>query len=122
MNWLFVRLPGKEGERPAEGLSTEPVQGAPADDDPPAAWAEAVCSAADKGLAAEWLARVEGDGLLAEVAVRSRFAEVRLGAARRITDLATLKRVAEASKEKDKHVYRYCADMMRAARQETERA
>ncbi len=122
MNWLFVRLPGKEGERPAEGLPTEAVQAAPADDDPPGVWAEAVSSAADKGLAAEWLARVEGDGPLAEVAVRSRFAEVRLAAARRITDLATLKRVAEASKEKDKHVYRYCADMLRAARQETERA
>ena len=119
-NWLFVRLPGKGGERSADAVPPEPSQSVPAESDPPADWAEAVCNAADKALATEWAQRVEGDELLAEIATRSRFAEIRLAAVRRIADKAVLKRVAEASN--DKHVHRHCAEALRASRQEGERA
>src|SRR5476649_2294485 len=119
-NWLHVRLPGKGAERPLETVPMESSQAAPAETDPPGAWAEAVCNATDKALATEWAARVMGDDLLAEVATRSRFAEIRLAAARRIADRAVLKRVAEASK--DKHVHRHCTDVLKASRQEGERA
>src|SRR4051812_12260018 len=113
MNWLFVRLPGKEGEHSIDALAAESSQPAPNEGDPPAVWAEAACNASDKGLASDWAGRVEGDALLAEIATRSRFAEIRLVAARRIADVAVLRRVAEASKDKDKHVYRHCADRIR---------
>ncbi len=120
-NWLFVKLPGK-GERPVDAGPAAPAEAMPAENDPPAAWAEAVCNATDKALATEWAARVEGDEWLGEVATRSRFAEIRLAAARRIAGKAVLKKVAEASKEKDKHVYRFCADKLKSSRQEVERA
>ena len=119
-NWLFTRIPGKEGERLPGVTSEGTAQEAPAQDDPPAAWAEAVCNATDKALATSWAQRVEGDELLAEVAARSRFAEVRLAAARRIVDKAVLRKLAEASK--DKHVHRYCTDELKASRQENHRA
>ena len=121
-DWLFVRLPKRDGGRAVERPVAEPVQAAPASDDPPSAWAEAVCAASDKALATEWMRRVDGEDLLAEVATRSRFAEIRLAAARRITDTGVLRRVAEASKEKDKHVYRHCTDVLKASRQEGVRA
>jgi exonuclease SbcC len=121
-NWVFVRLGGSDA-KPGDGnppAAEAPVQAAPAEDDPPSAWAEAVCNATDKALATEWAKRVEGDDLLAEVAIHSRFSDIRLAAARRIGDLAVLKRVAEATK--DKHVHRHCADRLRASRQEGTRA
>jgi len=122
-NWVFARLGaqgGKEGDPPSGAVPIEQGPVAPAEDAPPSAWAEAVCNATDKALATEWAKRVEGDDLLAEVAVHSRFADIRLAAARRIADLAVHRRVAEASK--DKHVHRHSTEMLRASRQETERA
>lgn len=122
MNWLRGKRGTGEGgdAQPAEPAG--PVQAAPSAGDPPGAWAEAVCTATDKALAAQWALNVEGDALLAEVATRCRFAEVRQSAAQRIRDAATLKRVAEASREKDKHVYRICMEALRESRQEGERA
>lgn len=123
MNWLRG-LRGEEPESDAARGTTpaEPQAAAPGPADPPEAWMEAVCHAGDKALAGEWLAHVEGEVLLAEVAVRSRFAEVRLAAVRRIADAGILRRVAEASREKDKHVYRHCSEGLKAHRQENERA
>ncbi|MEO8203393.1 MAG: hypothetical protein ABI630_05990 [Betaproteobacteria bacterium] len=122
-NWVFARL-GKDGAKDSVATPVAPVAQAavvpPAPEDPPEAWAEAVWNAPDKVLAAEWAQRIEGDELLAEVALRSKFAEIRLAAARRITDLGALKRVADASK--DKQVHRHCADALRASRQEDTRA
>jgi hypothetical protein len=122
MNWLRGKRGTEEGEdaRPAEPAL--PVQPAPVEGDPPAVWAEAACAASDKALAAHWSQHVEGDALLAGVATRCRFAEVRLAAAQRIKDPATLKRVADASREKDKHVYRHCTEALRETRQEGTRA
>jgi len=119
-DWLYVRLPGKGSQRPPEAAEAQPAQAQPAETDPPATWAEAVCNATDKALATKWAERVEGDDLLAEVAARSRFAEIRLAAAKRIVDKAVLRKLAEASK--DKHVHRYCSDELKASRQEDHRA
>lgn len=90
--------------------------------DAPGVWTEAVCHANDKAAATQWAVRLEGDASLAEAAARCRFAEVRLAAARRISDLAVLKQLADSSREKDKHVYRHCTDALRAYRQSGERA
>ncbi|MBI3371116.1 MAG: hypothetical protein HY017_05050 [Betaproteobacteria bacterium] len=93
----------------ARGLSPLPV-------DAPAVWVEAVCHASDKATAADWSGRLKGDESLAEAAMHCRFAEIRLAAARRITDLAVLKQLADANRDKDKHVYRHCTDALRAHR------
>lgn len=125
MNWLRGlrgEQAGSVADPAAVPAELEPERLVPGPEDPPEAWMEAVCHATDKVLAGEWLARVEGEALLAEVAARCRFAEIRLAAVRRIVDPAVLKRVAEASREKDKHVYRYCSERLKAHRQESERA
>lgn len=121
MNWLRGKR-GEDGKDTPPAAAPAPVPVAPGVGDPPSVWAEAVCAATDKALAAEWAQRVEGDALLAEVATRCRFAEVRLAAVRRISDAPTLKRVADASRDKDKHVYRHCTEALRETRHEGERA
>lgn len=119
-NWVFTRV-RSPGDAPPPGASpVEAGAARPADDAAPEAWAEAVCNATDRARATEWAGRVQGDDHLAEVALRSKFADVRLAAAQRIADKAVLRRVAEASK--DKHVHRHCTDMLRASRQEGTRA
>lgn len=94
----------------------------PLPSDAAAVWVEAVCHVNDKAAAADWSARLEGDESLAEAAMHCRFAEVRLAAARRITDRAVLKRLADANRDKDKHVYRHCTDVLRAHRHSGQRA
>lgn len=93
----------------------------PLPDDAPAVWTEAVCGSGDKTAATQWVGRLEGDASLAEAVMRSRFAEVRIAAARRISDLAVLKRLADAVREKDKQVYRRCTEVLRAHRRGLER-
>lgn len=118
MSW-FGDLRGKpvtETPAPPAGSS------APSPGDPPEVWVEAVCSASDKAAAAEWAAQVEGDEWLAAIAIRGRFAEVRLAAVQRITDAEVLKKVADANRDKDKLVYRHCSETLRAHRQGGERA
>ena len=122
ISWLRGKQGADAGKEAQPAEPALPVRPAPVAGDPPAVWAEAACTATDKALAAEWAQSVEGDELLAEVAVRCRFAEVRLATVRRIADAAVLKRVMEGSREKDKHVYRHCADALRETRQEGERA
>ncbi len=121
-DWVFVRLGAdKEAQKEAQRGGAKPAAPQPpAADAPPSAWAEAVLSATDKTLATEWAARVEGNDLLADLALKSRFADIRLGAARRISDLAVLRRIAEATK--DKHVHRHAAEALKASRQESTRA
>ncbi len=86
---------------------------APVEDDPPAAWIEAVCQVSDKALAGEWAGRLGDDESLAQIARRGRYAEVRLAAARRLTDSAVIESVAEASRDKDRGVYRHCMDVLK---------
>src|SRR6187397_235151 len=102
-NFVFVRL-GKEAAPPPEPAQLEPK--APAADAPPAEWADATAMATDRALALDWLNHVAGDELLADVVLRSRIAEVRLAAAKRIADKAVLRRLSEYSK--DKQVHRHC--------------
>jgi hypothetical protein len=94
---------------------------APQDGDAPAIWAAAISHGADKSVALGWLGRVQGDAILAQIACDGRFAEVRLAAAQRIDDSAALDAVARASKNRDKGVYRHCADLLRARRENQER-
>ena len=121
MNWLRGKVVNEVGTT-TPAAPAQPAQALPAAGAPAAVWADAACKAMDKGRATESAQHVAGDALLAEVATRCRFAEVRLATARRIVDPAVLKRVAQASREKDKHVYRHCTDTLKETRMEGERA
>lgn len=90
---------------------------APRSEDPPGVWVAAACHVADKALALAWTARLEGDAWLGEVASHGRIAEVRLAALQRIGDAAVLEHIAQASRDKDKRVHRYCVDQLRQRRQ-----
>lgn len=120
MNW-FSRLIKKPETRPlptppkpVEKIEATP---APSAGEPPETWVAAICKTADKTLALSWLKEVTGDEWLSAVAKQSRSAEVRLAAALRITRSEALEQVAQASRDKDKRVYRHCADLLRQRRQ-----
>ena len=83
-------------------------------EDGPVSWVNAIAVATDKAMALQWLARLAGDEWLVDVAVRARFAEVRLAAAQRLEASAALGQVAQASRGKDKGVYRHCSDVLNA--------
>ena len=90
---------------------------APQAGDPPDVWVAAICQAPDKALALAWAKNLSGDAWLAEVAMHARSAEVRFACAQRIETTALLEQVAQASRDKDKRVYRHCADLLRQRRQ-----
>jgi len=90
---------------------------APHAEDSPEVWVAAICHAPDKALALAWLAGLKGDARLGEVATQARGAEVRFAAAQRIETNAVLEQVAQASRDKDKRVYRHCADLLRQRHQ-----
>jgi len=90
---------------------------APHAEDSPEVWVAAICHAPDKALAQAWLAGLKDDAHLGEVATRARGAEVRFAAAQRIESTAVLEQVAQASRDKDKRVYRHCADLLRQRQQ-----
>ena len=94
----------------------------PRSDDLPVVWAAAISYANDRQLAHGWLDALQGDVWLGEIAARGRIAEIRLAAAQRIDDPAVLERVAHDSRDKDKRVYRHCADLLRQRRRAVERA
>lgn len=98
-----------------------PVLEAPADDDSPEAWVQAVCRTSDKSLAMAWTARVGDESALADIAARARFGEVRLAAASRIADPVLFARVAEASRDKDKRIFRLCSERLRTQRDAAQR-
>jgi hypothetical protein len=85
--------------------------------DPPEIWVAAICHVPDKALALAWMEGLEGDAWLGEVARAARSTEVRLAAARRIGATEVLEQVARANRDKDKRVYRHCADQLRQRRQ-----
>ncbi len=95
---------------------------APLADDSPGVWVAAICHGADRMQALAWLEQVGGDDRLARIAGSARFAEVRLAAAQRVDDGATLETIARASKNRDKGVYRHCTDLLRARREARDRA
>ena len=95
--------------KPAVATSTASPQA----DDPPAVWVGAICATADKQQTLAWLAQLQDEASLADVAIRARGGETRFDAARRIVTSALLERVAQHSRDKDKRVYRYCTDLLK---------
>jgi hypothetical protein len=89
----------------------------PQADDPPEVWAAAICNAPDKMLALAWSVKLKDDAWLGEVAREARLADVRHACAQRIETTVVLEQVAQASRDKDKRVYRHCADLLRQRRQ-----
>src|ERR1700690_384168 len=89
----------------------------PRAEDPPEVWVAAICNVPDKALALAWSASLKGDAWLGEVAKEARMAEVRHACAQRIEASAVLEQVAHASRDKDRRVYRHCADLLRQRRQ-----
>lgn len=90
---------------------------APRGDDAREVRVAAIRHASDKALALAWLAALEGEAALGEVATQARNAEVRYAAARRIETTSALEQVAQSSRDKDKRVYRHCNDLLKQRRQ-----
>lgn len=86
---------------------------APQAGDPPAIWVGAICATAEKQQALAWLEQLQDEEALAEVAKRARGGETRIAAAQRIESSALLERVAQHSRDKDKRVYRHCAEQLK---------
>ncbi|MGO9446422.1 MAG: DUF349 domain-containing protein [Thiobacillaceae bacterium] len=89
----------------------------PHPEEPPEVWVAAICNASDKALALSWSADLAGETWLGQVASEARLAEVRYACAQRIESTAALEQVAQATRGKDKRVYRYCADLLEQRRQ-----
>lgn len=102
-----------ETAKPAAKQKAAAPQRVPQSDDPPADRLAAILRCRDRDQALAWSAELMGDEWLSQLAVRGRFAEVRLAAARRIVDHAILAEVAEASRNRDKGVYRHCHEQLR---------
>ena len=71
---------------------------------------EALCTATDAAPAMARLARLESEAACAEVAQRAGNWEVRLAAVQRISDPDLLGHIAEATRHRDKRVFRHCSD------------
>ena len=99
------------------GQALAAMQQAPLAEDPPSTWLAATAQVADKALALAWMGRLEDQRWLGELAIQGRFAEIRLAAVLRIADAAVLEQVAKASRDKDKRVYRLCAERLRQGQQ-----
>ena len=77
---------------------------------------DALCAATDAARSMVRLAGVASEPALAEVAQHAGNWEIRLAAAQRISDPDVLARVAEATRHRDKRVFRHCTDLLRARR------
>jgi len=106
----------------ALGLALAQQRRAPQGADLPGTWVAAICQAPDQDLALGWLAGLEGETWLGEIACGARYAEVRLAAAQRILDPAILKSVARHSRGRDKGVYRHCSELLQERRRAGTRA
>lgn len=128
MKWLrnLFKWPAAQpaaANKPA--ISTKPPESRPEIDrvpapqasDPPQVWAEAICRSQDKEQARDWLMQLKDEAGLAQVAMRARGAETRFAAVQRIATDTVLESVAQASRDKDKRVYRHCADELKRRRQ-----
>lgn len=94
------------------GAALAQLRQAPLPEDPARVRGHAVMLLTDKPDALSWLAELADEDVLVEVALHARFAEVRLSAARRLASGAALERVAQASRDKDKGVYRHCSSVL----------
>ncbi|MFA7270049.1 MAG: DUF349 domain-containing protein [Sterolibacterium sp.] len=111
---LALARSGDEREQLEAGLGAAlaEVRQAPLPDDSLRVKINAVIHLSDKTSALAWLADLTDDASLTEVALHAHFAEVRLAAARRLASTAALERVAQASRGKDKGVYRHCSNTL----------
>ena len=117
MTWIKNILnkdsePTEAAKPVAKAKAAAPVR-EPQPDDPPAERLAAILRCRDRDQALAWSTELAGDSWLGQLAIKARFAEVRLAAVRRIADHAVLAEVAEASRNKDKGVYRHCHDQLR---------
>ena len=108
-------------QRPEAATKAAPVvvdrTPAPQSGDAPETWSAAICAASDKALALSWLSQLKDETALAEVALRARSGETRFAAVQRIDSATLLERVAQGCRDKDKRVYRHCADLLKQRRQ-----
>jgi hypothetical protein len=121
----LAAAPGEEARRQAQqalGEACAALERAPQDDDEAAVWCAAVRQCGDKALALDWLARLQEESHLEELARHARFTEVRLAAAQRIADSARLESLARDAKARDNNVYRHCSEVLRGRRQAQQRA
>lgn len=93
----------------------------PASGDAPAVWLHAICAARDSLRAATWLGRIETEAELEQIATKARLAEIRLMAARRITAIERIGRLAEHMRDKDRGLYRHCQSLLKEHAERTRR-
>lgn len=95
---------------------------APSEADGARVFAAAACHTHDKEHARSWLARLQDEAQLAEIAMHGRFAELRFAAVQGVTSTALLEQVLAATRERDKRVHRHCAEILRDRKAQAERA
>lgn len=110
MNWLSKLL----NPLPSPTLAPPPARVVP--QDPPLTGRAALLRATDKTQALALLTEVQDESDLTEIALQARLAEVRLAAAMRIESADLLEQLARDSRDKDKRVYRHCADTLKQRR------
>jgi len=94
----------------------------PSTSDSPAVWIHAICAAKDSIRAAAWLDRIKAEAELEQIATTARLAEIRLMAARRITAIERIGRLAEHMRDKDRGLYRHCQSLLKEHAERTRRA
>jgi len=90
---------------------------APRAEDAPEIWLAAIGQVADKSLALSWVAQIQNEVCLSELAMRARGGEIRYAAVQRLETTTALEQVAQAARNKDKRVYQHCAEQLRQRRQ-----
>lgn len=81
---------------------------APLPSDSAEVWLAAIGWAREQGYAINWLDQVSGEDYFERIAVNARLAEVRLSAAKRLSEIERIARLATLSRRKDRVVYQYC--------------
>jgi DNA repair protein SbcC/Rad50 len=89
----------------------------PRAEDAPEIWIAAVALLSDKSMALSWVAEIQNEQCLSELAMRARGGEIRYAAVQRIQTATTLEQVAQTARNKDKRVYQHCAEQLRQRRQ-----
>jgi exonuclease SbcC len=88
----------------------------------PASNADAACATTDAEQGVALLQALDDETALTYVACNAKLWQVRLAAVQRVTDGASLERIAEATKHRDDRVYRYSYDLLHARRRDAARA
>ena len=94
----------------------------PAANDTADVWIFAVCACALKTQAADWLANIQDEAALEQVASKARLADIRLMAAQKITDIERIGRLAHQMRDRDRGVYRHCQGLLKQHADQAHRA